>query len=114
MKGFPTLEGFFTIAGHVTLDKNRVIVEGLSTFTALRGLPASVDLVVVREVWPLVKDLPTLCAFIELLPGVILPVSSKIYLFTCGNPKASLQCEPADVKQGDNSRLNTFPRSLHL
>lgn len=63
MKGFPTLEGFFTIAGHVTLDKNRVIVEGLSTFTALRGLPASVDLVVVREVWPLVKDLPTLCIY---------------------------------------------------
>lgn len=94
MRGFPTLKGFFTIVGHVTLDKNRVIVEGLSTFTALRGLPASVDLLVVREVWPLVKDLPTLCALTELLPGVILHVSSKIYLFTCGIPKASSSVNP--------------------
>lgn len=47
MKGFPTLfasEGFFAIVGHVRLDENRVIVDGLSAFTALIGLLAGVDM----------------------------------------------------------------------
>lgn len=53
MEGFSTffaLNGFFSGVGQTMLDKNRVGVEGPSTLSALMGLLASVDPLVVREV----------------------------------------------------------------